>query len=116
MVGSALQRSLRSKSGFDKKRIPDKYTLNQGHVTHFYDKGRYLRNRYDELIDEMKARGMHPDPSRTFPIEHFPPCFYNDWEPTEEDMEVARERINYRISQKPGWYRKYGKYLTETDT
>lgn len=116
MVGPALRRSLNSKSGFDKNRIPAKYTLNQGHILFFYSRGKYLRNRYDELINEMKARGMNPDPSRTFPIEHFPPCFFNDWKPTEEDMDVARERINYRISQKPGWYRKYGKPITETNT
>ena len=32
----------------------------------FYDKGKYLSERYDELIKEMKRRQMSPDPLRIF--------------------------------------------------
>ena len=32
-----------------------------------------------------------------------------DWAPSEEDIAISLERINERISQKPGWYRYYGK-------
>ena len=31
----------------------------------FYDKGKYLSERYDELIKEMKRREMSPDSLRT---------------------------------------------------
>ena len=67
MVGSSLQRSLRSPNWEKtKKSIPKQFTLNKGHVKFFYDKGKYLSERYDELIKEMKRRKMSPDPSRTF--------------------------------------------------
>ena len=53
MVGSALQRSLKSKS-WNPNAIPKRYKLNTGHVKFFYDKGEYLSKRYDQLVDEMK--------------------------------------------------------------
>ncbi len=64
MVGSSLQRSLKSKN-WEKTlaNIPKKYTLNKGHVTFFYDKGKYLCKRYDSLIEDMKNSSRRPDHS-----------------------------------------------------
>ena len=112
MVGAALQRSLNSKNRFNETRIPDTYTLNKGHVMFFYNKGLYLKNRYDELISEMKSRNMNPDPARVFPKEKFPLTFYNDWTPVTDDFTIIRERIEYRISQRPDWYRYKGRKLS----
>ena len=67
MIGSALQKSL-SSPNWDKKRIPKELTLGTGHVMFFYDKGKYLDKRYQELRTEMKARGMNPDKTRKFKI------------------------------------------------
>lgn len=106
MVGSALVRSMRSKNWpKSKQTIPEKFTLNQGHVKFFYDKGKYLHKRYNALIDEMKRRGMNPDPERTFKTFQWPEDLYNDWVPTDKDLEVVRQRIQERISAKPDWYR-----------
>ena len=106
MVGSSLVRSLRSPNWDPVKKIPKKFTLNKGHVSFFYDKGLYLYNRYNELIDEMKRRGMNPDPERTFKREQWPDDLFNDWQPSAEDQAITRERIALRISEKPEWYRK----------
>ena len=46
MVPAALMRTLNSKSGLNKQKIGNKFTLNKGHVYFFYDKGLYLYNRY----------------------------------------------------------------------
>ena len=105
MVGSSLQRSLKSKS-WDINSIPTTYRLNKGHVKFFYDKGLYLQKRYDELREEMIARGMNPDPSRVFKRHQWPDELWNDWQPTIEDLKIIRERIAKRIAQKPNWYRK----------
>lgn len=86
--------------------MPAKFTLNTGHVYFFYDKGKYLDKRYRELVKEMKRRGMNPDPYRKFPKEVFPKDLFNDWKPTKRDMDIIRERIALRVSQRPGWYRK----------
>ncbi len=105
MVGSSLQRSLKSKS-WDIKSIPQRYTLNKGHVKFFYDKGKYLSKRYDDLRKEMKARGMNPDDTRVFKREQWPNELWNDWTPRIEDYKIIRKRIQEKIDMKPHWYRK----------
>ena len=106
MVGSSLQRSLKSKN-WEKTlaNIPKKYTLNKGHVTFFYDKGKYLCKRYDSLIEEMKNRGMNPDSERKFKTEQWPKELFKDWTPEEDDYKVIRARIKEKIEMKPDWYR-----------
>lgn len=105
MVGSALQRSLKSPN-WDISKLPTEFTLNKGHVRYFYRYGKFLDRRYQLLIAEMKRRGMNPDPSRVFKRSQWPDELYNDWTPTERDMEITRERIALRISERPDWYRK----------
>ena len=73
----------------------------------FYNKGKYLHNRYNQLIDEMKRRGFKPDSSRVFPKEIFVDNnLYNDWLPRVEDYNVIKQRIEEKIALKPDWYRK----------
>jgi deoxyribonuclease (pyrimidine dimer) len=105
MVGSSLQRSLVSPTWKNKK-LPPQFTLNKGHVSFFYDKGLYLYNRYLALCNEMRARGMNPDPARVFKVEQWPDDLFNDWVPSEADRNVVRDRIAIRIAKKPDWYRK----------
>ena len=105
MVGSALQRSLQSKN-WNPNTIPGKFTLNTGHVKFFYDKGKYLSDRYDSIRDEMIARGMNPDPDRVFKREQWPDELWNDWTPTLEDIKLIKQRIQERIDKKPDWYRR----------
>jgi deoxyribonuclease (pyrimidine dimer) len=106
MVPAALTRTLNSKSGFIKKKIPDRFTLNTGHVYFFYDKGLYLYNRYDNIVEEMILRGFNPDLKRIFPKNIFPFELFNDWTPTIKEQEVVRSRIKEKIAMKPSWYRK----------
>jgi|TARA_R110002074_G_scaffold166179_6_gene326580 deoxyribonuclease (pyrimidine dimer) len=106
MVGSALQRSLRSPNWLKTRAtLPNEFTLNKGHVKFFYNKGKYLYNRYLEIVEEMKNRGMKPDPSRKFKREQWPDELFGDWSPNENDLSLIRERIEFRIQQKPDWYR-----------
>ncbi len=107
MIGSSLQRSLKSKN-WNKKRIPKKFTLNEGHVLFFYDKGKYLYKRYDEIKKELKKRNYNLDKNRLFKSTQFPSEYFNDWEPTKEDQAIVWKRIEERIRQKPEWYRHYG--------
>ena len=107
MVPGSLKRTLVSKSGYQESKVPKQFTLNSGHVYFFYNKGKYLHNRYHELIDEMKRRGFNPDPNRKFPSDIFKNNnLYNDWMPTIEDQKLIRERIKKRIDAKPDWYRR----------
>ena len=101
-----LVRTLNSKAGFRPSRIPQQFTLNTGHVYFFYNKGKYLYNRYNQLTQEMIMRGMKPVASLTFPTHLWPAHLFNDWQPTECDKQIVRDRIQLRLSQKPNWYRK----------
>ena len=107
MVPAALNRTLNSKTGLIREKISKRFTLNNGHVYFFYDKGLYLDKRYTEIVNEMKSRGFNPDSNRIFPIQIFKDNdLYNDWTPTIEDQKLIRQRIQERINSKPDWYRK----------
>lgn len=101
-----LQRTLRSKSGFQPNKVPDTFTLNSGHVYFFYNKGEYIHNRYEQLRNELSNRGITAE--LVFPREAWPEHLYNNWTPSERDKNIVRERIAFRISQRPNWYRYYG--------
>ena len=106
MVGSALQRSLKSQNWiYTKDNLPKDFTLNKGHVKFFYNKGEYLHKRYLKLIDEMQRRGMRPDPKRKFKKQQWPKEFYKDWAPNEKDFKIVKERIKQKINEKPTWYK-----------
>tara|TARA_B100001765_G_C19324785_1_gene259030 strand:- start:139 stop:561 length:423 start_codon:yes stop_codon:yes gene_type:complete len=113
MVGSSLQRSLKSPNWEKTKRsIPKQFTLNKGHVKFFYDKGKYLSKRYDELIKEMRRRDMNPDPYRIFKKGQWPDELYKNWRPNHIDLKIVRKRIKTKIDLKPDWYKWNGKNLT----
>nr|AAD33352.1 pyrimidine dimer-specific glycosylase [Chlorella virus] len=107
MIPKALARSLRTQSS-EKilKKIPSKFTLNTGHVLFFYDKGKYLQQRYDEIVVELVDRGYKInvdaklDPDNVMVGE-----FYNDYTPTEDAFNIIRARIAEKIAMKPSWYR-----------
>jgi len=112
MVGSSLQRSLKSANWEkNKKTWPKEFTLNKGHVKFFYNKGKYLHKRYKELIKEMKSRGMNPNSDRKFKRYQWPDELYNDWSPTKKDQMIIRQRIEEKIKMKPNWYRQTAKKL-----
>ena len=107
MVGGSLRRTLKSKNGYQESKVPKNFTLNNGHVYFFYNKGKYLHERYLQIIEEMRKRGFNPDSKRVFPTEVFKDNgLYKDSLPTIQDQKIIRERISKRISEKPDWYRK----------
>jgi len=101
-----LQRSLKRKKPFTKTEIPKVYKLNEGHVKFFYDKGMFLDKRFTKIREELLKRGYNINKDKDFNREDFPAEFYNDWKPTEQEIEINKERIDLRISQKPKFYRK----------
>jgi len=108
-----LKRTLNSKSGFVSQKVPSDFTLNKSHCYFFYNKGKYIHNRYDQLRQEMILRGF--DPQHEFPRDAWPDALYNDWSPSERDKNIVRDRISLRISQKPNWYRYRGMLVNPVD-
>jgi len=76
--------------------IPDSFRLGKGHVSFFYDKLLYLKNRYEELYLECLYRkfnvGYYGSAWDDVPIH-----LMNDYLPTEKDKEIIRERIKERL-------------------
>jgi len=105
MVPAALRRSLRTKTESSiLGSIPGKFTLNSGHVKFFYDKQKFLITRFNALCDEMERRGYKPDRTRVVSFNGLPSTFYSDWQSSEDDDNLVRQRIALRISQKPHLY------------
>ena len=106
MVPAALRRSLRTRSVNDiLTNIPKKFTLNRGHVTFFYNKLNFLKNRFSQLAEEMIKRGYNPDITRIKSFDGFTAEWYGDWESDATDDAIVIDRINFRISQKPHLYK-----------
>ena len=107
-IPKALARSLKTQSR-EKifKKIPKEFCLNAGHVTFFYDKGAYLRKRYDQLTEELIARGYNINRDAKFDPDDvmFDPGWNGDYTPDERAFAIIRERIAEKIAMKPQFYR-----------
>jgi deoxyribonuclease (pyrimidine dimer) len=111
MVLSALRRTLDSKSGLQRSKLPKTYTLNKGHVMFFYDKGAFLRKRFAALVDELSKRGYSLSPSTRqidWTVFDRSTGLLNDWEPDSAAIAVNVARIIERIGARPTWYRFHG--------
>ena len=110
-VPASLNRSLKSKNGLGT--LPDTFTLNTGHVRYFYNKGKYLRQRFYEIKQELKLRGYNlssdiPDIDCSVFLRN---NLYNNWTPSLEDYKVVADRIKNRIDEKEHLYKDKERFL-----
>jgi len=77
--------------------IPARFSLGKGHVSFFYDKLGYLKERYIDLYNECIARGFNV---RSYLVswDSVPTELMNSYTPTEEDVRIIRERIADRLA------------------
>lgn len=71
---------------------PDQYVLGAGHVKFFYKRLGYCVRRFDELVKEMQRRGYSPQHTKC-PLANVPVLWYEDWAPTQTDLNLNRQRI-----------------------
>lgn len=80
------------------KNIPDDFRLGSGHVKFFYNKLKFLHNRYLSLRNECIKRGFNiTDYEESF-INLKNSELYKDWTYVEKDKLLIYERINERLS------------------
>ncbi len=111
LLCDSLRRTLASRYGFVASKVPSRFTLNTGHVYFFFNKGKYLNKRYNQLVREATRRRytlVIP-----FPRGLWPPELFNNWEPEDGDFNIIRQRIADRVMRKPHWYRYYKQPLTD---
>jgi len=87
---------LARKSQFNMHKVkqPQAYTLGTGHCLFFYDKLKFITDRYDSLCAEMLSRNFKcnrvPKEDLHQGIER---NMFFDYKPTEEALMINRERI-----------------------
>ena len=118
MVYASLRRSLNAVNGDVnklKKKIPQQFTLNKGHVTFFYDKLGFLSARYQRLINELTARGYDLDKTRQYSISEFDIQLCNSYQMTSVDKQVIVDRLLVRFDKRAGWYKFKRKEITKNE-
>jgi hypothetical protein len=76
---------------------PAFYKLGTGHVKFFYDKGSFLKNRFEnEIVPEMQKRGFTTNFTK---YREHPNGLNKDWIPTETAKSINRERIKERLTK-----------------
>lgn len=88
------------KHGYVLHTLPNSFTLGTGHIKFFYNKMRYLFNRYELLYKECKQRG--------FDVQYYGGAFepfidsvhWNDWVPHSSVTLIVAARINERLGLK----------------
>lgn len=90
--------SRKSQHELHKKKIPSTYTLGTGHVLFFYDKLKFISNRYDSLCQEMLNRGFTCNRIQKQELEQgINKSLFWDYKPTPEAIAVNRARILDRL-------------------
>ncbi len=114
MVGASLGRTLASINGYDKTKVPRRYTTGKGHVYFFYNKVDFLTKRYEAIVTELKQRGYNLDVDRQndgwknfYEIEDD----QISYAPTEEEIKTNIARLHIRYLNKPDWYKYKGELM-----
>lgn len=86
--------------GLDPSTCPQQYLLGTGHVKFFYPRLAWLRRRFEELYDEMIARGYTPNLPRDIGADtrELPPEWNRDWAPSLEALRLNKARIAERLA------------------
>lgn len=76
------------------------YTMGTGHETFFFTRLQYLVDRYQELTNEMLARGYKANP---VPIENLvegiDKSWFGNYTPTQKAQVISRQRIAERLEE-----------------
>ena len=81
--------------------IPARYTLGEGHMTFFLDKGVFLERRHAELTAELLARGFALN--NLTPFEMSDKYSKRDYVPDSESLGINRARITERMPENARW-------------
>lgn len=85
-----------NKGRYSMKGQPETFTLGTGHVKFFYDKLGYLYKRYIKLYNECVKRGFNVTNYKEA-WDGIPDELNNDYQPTDYDRQIIRERIAERL-------------------
>jgi len=88
-----------SKGRYNLKNIPSQFTLGKGHVAFFYNKLKYLKDRYEEVYQECVNRGYNISYYGNA-WDNVPKYLLGDYVPTKRDEQIIRQRIKEKLEKK----------------
>ena len=92
----------KAQSSIHERKIPKEYLLGTGHVLFFYDKLKFLADRYEALCQEMKVRKYSNNQiPRHELLSGIHESMIQDYKPTLEAIALNEQRIRERT--KPEW-------------
>lgn len=99
--------------------IPANYKLGTGHVKFFYNKIKWLYERYLSLLAEAWNRGIKTDDNliRIYieKVELLSKTkYYNNWQFQQNDVDLSRQRLKEKIELKPLFYKYYKEPLVQS--
>jgi len=101
------------KSGkFNLDNIPKNYVIWTGHIKFFYNKLKFLHNRYRLIYSECEKRGFKITNYENSFL-NLPDGLYNDYSPTEEAIELNKSRLKEKIQKKSHFYKYYWKRVSK---
>lgn len=96
------------------KDIPSSYTMGKGHVKFFADKLKFLMKRQFQITEELLDRNFKINfDARELYARYvlLDSKFKNDYIPSDQELAISRQRIDEKLAEKPGWYRKTTRIL-----
>lgn len=94
--------------------IPVKFKLGNGHMNFLKKKLLYIKKRHNSVIQEMIKRNFKCD-SLTIDLTNIDNSFCGDWIPNEEDSLLLRQRIEWKLRNKPNYWRYCSKVLSNDE-
>ena len=92
--------------------IPSAYSLRTGHVTFFYNKLQYIKDRFEAIKEEMMAHGWSTNGQIDADI---PDELLGNWQPDLNSNKILKERLVERIQNDPKGLAKWRYYGTPID-
>lgn len=83
------------------------YTLGEGHMKFFYNKGMYLTHRLKLLQDEMDKRGLWNYTPKTY--KPHPDGLNEFWQPSSRAHVANLIRLDSKLREQPDFYKLNGK-------
>lgn len=100
LVRKAQERKINKYNFKEKIKQPSAYTMGTGHLYFFYDKLKFIIDRYYALCEEAKVRGYKVNPiEKESLVLGINDWWFNDYQPTEEAKTINRTRINDRLGE-----------------
>ncbi len=114
-ISTLFKNRLKKKKNFDD--VPEQFSLGEGHVKFFFNKGKFVKKRWNSLVQEMKRRKFSTNLEFRNTWEGTE--YYNDWTPTAADRKIIVTRLKLRTKEQKGKIFYYGvvvslkKYLND---